>query len=103
MRLLILILFSTGSVFTVTSGDGEKENSTTILPVQGMHCTSCGSMVRRTVLRIEGIETVQIDIQADAVKIEHTGDESVEDAIQAIRRMGYTVAHPDSIDALNNK
>ena len=74
---------------------GEKENLK--LRVQGMHCSTCVSMIRRSVQRISGVTSVSIDIRQGTVEV--VCDSTlvrVDDVQHAIRRLGYKLATADS-------
>ncbi|MEK7251080.1 MAG: heavy metal-associated domain-containing protein [Bacteroidota bacterium] len=75
---------------------GEKEKLK--LHVQGMHCASCVSMVKKTVRKISCIESVSVNLKAGTVEVFCDSASSRRSmVIEAIERMGYTVVQSDSM------
>jgi Cu+-exporting ATPase len=67
------------------------------LKVTGMHCTSCASMVRKTVRKVRGVESVTVDLDHGAIAVEcDSASARRGEIIESIRRMGYTVT--DSLE-----
>ncbi len=76
---------------------GEKEKLK--LNVKGMHCASCVSMVKKTVRKISGIESVSVNLQAATVEVScDSASSRRSDIVEAIERMGYTVVPSDSMN-----
>ena len=69
-----------------------------ILNVNGMHCQSCVSMIRKTVRKVPGVESVSVDLDKGMVEVK--GDSAGvrrEMISEAIERMGYDVVPRDSL------
>jgi copper chaperone len=74
---------------------GEKEKLK--LTVQGMHCTSCVSMVKKSVRKISGVESVSVDLDSGTVEVVcDSASTRCEAVAHAIQRMGYKVLDSDS-------
>ena len=72
------------------------------LKVEGMHCQSCVSMIKKTVKKVPGVETVSIDLASGLVQVE--GDSAVyreKTIAEAIEKMGYDVVSADSANAVS--
>jgi copper ion binding protein len=68
------------------------------LNVNGMHCQSCVSMIRKTVRKLPGVESVSVDLDKSMVEVK--GDSLAvrrEMITQAIERMGYDVVQSDTL------
>ena len=66
------------------------------IPVRGMHCQSCVSMIKKTVRKVSGIESVAVNLDSAKVDIGYSTAQSISEAVKAITRMGYKVVDPDS-------
>ena len=76
---------------------GEKEKLK--LSVQGMHCASCVSMVKKAVRKISGIESVSVNLQSGTVDVScDSASSRRSNVVEAIERMGYTVVPSDSMN-----
>jgi copper chaperone CopZ len=74
---------------------GEKESLK--LKIKGMHCSSCRSTIQRSVQKLTGVESVNIDLHQGTVEVVCDSPAVRADAIsRAIQRLGYKVASPDS-------
>jgi Cu+-exporting ATPase len=59
-------------------------------PIEGMTCTSCVSHITKAVRRIEGIETVKVDLGSDSATVGFDPAQTSLTAIaEAIREAGY--------------
>ena len=62
------------------------------LNVTGMHCSNCTWTVEHDVGKIDGVESVKADYEADTVVIGYNGGDAVLDAAKAaIAKAGFTV------------
>ena len=80
---------------------GEKLKAS--IPVRGMHCQSCVSMIKKTVRKVSGIESVAVNLDSAKVDIGYSTAQSLSEAVQAITRMGYKVVDPDSVAQTESK
>jgi|SRR5712692_1787528 len=96
-----IIIFLAIFLLAQFSLGGEKQKAT--IPVKGMHCSSCVSMVKKTVRKVQGMESVSVNLDSAKVDIEYTSDHGLSDAIEAISRMGYKVVNPDSVAKTGEK
>jgi copper chaperone CopZ len=67
----------------------------TSIPVKGMHCSSCVSMIKKAVLRVAGVESVAVNLDSGLVVVEYDSSQSLSDVINAITRMGYKIIDAD--------
>lgn len=88
-RALLVILF----LQIVYADEPQK----TPIHVKGMHCTSCVSMIKKAVRKVNGVENVTVDLDSGLVVVEYDSVQSLSDAIKAITRMGYKVIDADSL------
>ncbi len=59
-------------------------------PIEGMTCTSCVSHITKAIRKIEGIETVKVDLGSDSATVRFDPAETSLAAIaEAIRKAGY--------------
>ena len=66
-------------------------SDTVTYDVPGIHCAHCGMSIREEVSEVEGVEAVDVDVDAKVVTITAT---AVDDAAirAAIREAGYEAA-----------
>lgn len=94
---LLFPLVAAISVLSWTLGNPEKVT----LKVDGMHCQSCVSMIKKTVKKVPGVETVSIDLGSGLVQVEGDSAAYREKTIaEAIEKMGYDVVSADSTNAM---
>ena len=99
MRLLLrfALLLSVSFVCGPTAIHSEEKEKL-LLNVQGMHCASCVSMIKKSVRKVTGVESVAIDLDRGSVEIECDAVAVRRESIEgAIRRMGYRIADSDSL------
>jgi copper ion binding protein len=63
-----------------------------IYSVPGVSCDHCKQAIEAEVARLEGVETVRVDIEAKTVEV--AGEASPEDVRAAIEEAGYEIAGP---------
>ena len=94
--LLSLLLFA----LSLSPGASDDQDHLT-LSVDGMHCQSCVSMVRKTVRKIPGVESVSVDLDKGLVEV--TGDSLLARRrviAESIERMGYDVTEGDTVKTM---
>ena len=65
-----------------------KEESTTILEIEGMSCNHCKASVEKALKGIAGVESVDIDLATGKAMVKGTFD--TEEAIKAVEAIGFT-------------
>ena len=88
-------------LFTHTLHAGGKLKAT--IPVKGMHCKSCVSMIKKTVRKVDGVKDVTVNLDSGKVDVEYSTAQSLSEAVKAITRMGYKVVDPDSVAQTESK
>jgi copper ion binding protein len=62
------------------------------LPIDGMTCASCASRITRAVRKVDGVESVKVDLGSDSADVVFDSSRTSLAAIGgAIRRAGYEV------------
>ncbi len=70
-----------------------KNESTIEISINGMHCGSCVSRIETAVGSMDGVDSIQVDIDRRAASI--NGDASIEELISVITGLGFEVAGPE--------
>jgi copper chaperone CopZ len=71
-------------------------HETVTLRVTGMTCGGCENAVKRTLMKLPGVETVSASHAAQSVRVEYTNDLATLGAIRsAIEALGYHVENPE--------
>ena len=66
--------------------------ATTVLHVEGMSCAHCVRAVTNAVQALEGVTSVQVDLQQKTVTVEHASEGPAMDVLRtAIEDQGYDV------------
>ncbi|MDP2313042.1 MAG: heavy metal-associated domain-containing protein [Pseudomonadota bacterium] len=66
----------------------------TLLAVEGMTCHSCVSHVRRALMGVDGVETVDVRLSEGKVRVTHAAaaapaPELVQELVEALAEAGY--------------
>jgi copper chaperone CopZ len=68
-----------------------------VLSVDGMHCRSCVSMIRKTLRKLPGVSSVDISLERGTVAVQGPKNAfSPDAAVAAVTRMGYDVTGRDT-------
>ncbi len=63
--------------------------------VMGMHCASCASVIKRSLQKLDGIESCEVNYGTEKAKVSYDPDKvSVEKMNKEIDKLGYTLAAP---------
>jgi Cu+-exporting ATPase len=61
------------------------------LPIEGMTCTSCASRITRAVRKLDGVESVRVDLGSDSAVVAFDPSRTAYATIaEAVRRAGYS-------------
>ncbi|MDK2824339.1 MAG: copper chaperone [Clostridia bacterium] len=72
--------------------NGASHVHTEVLKIEGMSCGHCKSAVEKAVYSLNGIEKVEVSLEAKEAKVEYNPDLVTMDAVKAvIQEEGYTV------------
>jgi len=64
----------------------------TVLNVDGMSCLHCENAVKKSVVALDGVETVIVDLSGKTVTIEYDEEKvSIDDIKMAIEDQGYDI------------
>ena len=79
------------------------KKSNLILPIQGMTCANCVSTVERNVKKLDGIESVVVNLSSERAAVGYdTQKVALDQIIQKIQRAGYNVAVAEGEFILKN-
>jgi Cu+-exporting ATPase len=60
------------------------------IPIDGMTCTSCASRITRAVRKLDGVESVRVDLGSDSARVGFDpGRTSLAIVAEVVRRAGY--------------
>lgn len=63
----------------------------TVLNVEGMMCSHCENRVTTVLSALEGVSSVNVDLEAKTVTVEHSEDVSIETLKTEIEDQGYDI------------
>ncbi len=74
----------------------EYRNET--FPIKGMHCLECASVIERTLMEIDGVNSVNVDFKAKNAQLEYDPNKTRVDKIdRELRNIGYEIGYDFSI------
>ncbi|MBI5159666.1 heavy-metal-associated domain-containing protein [Candidatus Micrarchaeota archaeon] len=60
------------------------------LSVEGMHCASCGLLIKQDVSRLKGVNSVEADFKSGRVSVDFDGSsETLGQVVSTIKKLGY--------------
>lgn len=63
------------------------------IPVKGMHCASCGNIIERTLKKVEGVESVEVNIATEKAKIVYDASKiNLKELSEKVELYGYSFA-----------
>ncbi len=62
------------------------------IKVSGMKCEHCKKAVQKALLGIEGVDSVEIDLETGITQIDTSRDISLDEIRKAIKEAGYEVS-----------
>lgn len=65
--------------------------TTQTFTVTGMTCQHCVASVTKEISAIEGVNTVEVNLEKGAVTVERSSDIDTQDVKAAVERAGYTL------------
>lgn len=66
--------------------------ATISLPIEGMTCASCVGRVEAALSKVEGVNTVSVNLATERADIQASGQIDRQALVQAVEKSGYTVA-----------
>ena len=67
----------------------EQSNQEMVVYIDGMHCNNCKNTVEKNILQLEGVESIDIDLQSGKAVIH--GIVSFETVTKTINALGFEV------------
>ncbi|MDY0309935.1 MAG: heavy metal translocating P-type ATPase [Castellaniella sp.] len=71
---------------------GGTPTATIRLPIEGMSCASCVGRVEAALAKVEGVSSVSVNLATERAEIHATGQVDHQALVQAVEKVGYTVA-----------
>lgn len=70
-----------------------------VISVEGMMCISCVSRVKRKLHSLDGVDSIQVDLESKRASfIYDNANVNIEEIRQAINDLGYTAGEPEIKD-----
>ncbi len=74
-----------------------KTNQKSSLDVMGMHCASCASIIKRTVEKLDGVESCEVNVGTEKAQLSYDPEKvSVSDMNHAIGKLGYSLVEKET-------
>lgn len=69
---------------------------TTSLPISGMHCASCASIIKRTIEKIDGVTSCSVNYGTEKAEINYDAQKvTIPEMSKSIEKYGYSLQHED--------
>lgn len=75
------------TVLAALSINGAEQNY--VIKVDGMHCPLCTAMVRKALLKVDGVTTVKASLKDNMARVEAGDEVSTDSLLEAIATTGY--------------
>ena len=83
-------LVTVGLVGTSSASDAGAETLTRVFDVEGMTCGGCEVAVKRSVGKLEGVDTVKASHEDGRAEVTYDpGKVTIEQIVEAIEKLGY--------------
>lgn len=70
----------------------ENNNMVTTVTAPEIVCGGCASSIKKALGNVEGVSEVEVDVATKKVTVNHSGDVSRANIVDALDRAGYSVA-----------
>ncbi len=75
------------AVLTALSINGAEQSY--VIQVDGMHCPLCTAMVRKALLKVDGVTTVKASLRDNMARVQASEEVTKESLLEAISTTGY--------------
>lgn len=75
------------AVLAAVSINGAEQSY--VIQVDGMHCPLCTAMVRKALLKVDGVNTVKASLRDKMARVQADEDVSKERLLEAVATTGY--------------
>ena len=96
LSLLLIFVLTKNHIVTLTKKEEiivQNSNKQTDLIVPGMTCNNCVTHVKNALVKLSGVENVNIDLKNKNVKIIHTNNVTRDKMVLAVENSGYQVSN----------
>lgn len=74
----------------------QKEQRTS-LALYGMHCSSCASLIERSLQKVQGVSKAHVNFAAEKAAVQYDSSQTSEkDLLEAVKKTGYTASVVDA-------
>lgn len=78
--------------------------TTTSVPVKGIHCASCASVIQRTLTKIPGVESCVVNFATEKAALAYDASQVKPSVMnEKLKSLGYELLFPESTDGHQNK
>jgi Cu+-exporting ATPase len=79
--------------------NGAQSEGRISLALYGMHCSSCASLIERSLQKVPGVSKAHVNFAAEKASVQFdTNRTSEKDLLEAVKRTGYTASVVDASD-----
>lgn len=91
------------TLISQTPPTSSTTNQVSILNIIGMHCSSCASLIERSVKKVKGVSEINVNYASEKARVVYDSSlAKVEDLIKGVQSAGYQAALPGEKEE-NNK
>lgn len=105
-------LLVAGAIFVVSSpavvvateatsavSDRKADLKTVVIPIEGMACVACAATVRKTLKSLDGVSSVEVNLEKRSAQVTFAASKLSPDAlVAAINKLGYRAGTPKGVE-----
>lgn len=75
---------------------------TTIIKIKGMHCASCSNIIEKTIKKVPGVESIQVNFGTEAAQITYDSSKAdINSLSKKIEPLGYSFTQTETTNDMN--
>lgn len=63
------------------------------LSIEGMHCASCAENIKKSLMKVKGVRSVEVNLLFKSGKVEADNGVSLEEIKKTVNKIGYKVTN----------
>lgn len=99
----VVLLGSPASMLTAVAqpkaSESKRDLKTIVLPIEGMVCVACAASVRKTIKSLDGVASVEVNLEKRSAQVTYATQKlSPDQIIAAVNKLGYRAGTPREVE-----